>query len=67
MVISLIIVLDIYRLRVLRALKGRISVQGYVEQWLVLKFGDKLEMRPHYLHEWIQEHNTKKPQSMPRP
>jgi hypothetical protein len=66
-VVFLVIALDIYRLRVLKALKGRISVQGYVEQWLALKFDNKLEMAPQYLQEWVHEYNAKKPRPTPHP
>jgi hypothetical protein len=50
-----------YRSNVLFSdLKGSISVQGYVEQWLKLKFRNDLSKAPRYLREWLEEYNYKK-------
>lgn len=51
----------VYRWRTLWTdLKSSISVQGYVEQWLKLKFHNDLNKAPRYLREWLEEYNYKK-------
>lgn len=61
-----VLLLSYYRFKALMELKARISIQGYVEQWLQLKFG-KISDAPLYLQQWLEEYNRKKPQGPPRP
>jgi hypothetical protein len=61
-----VLLLSYCRFKALMELKGRISIQGYVEQWLQLKFG-KISGAPLYLQQWLEEYNRRKPQSPPRP
>jgi len=56
-----------YRIKALVELKGSISIQGYVEQWLKLKYGTVDNAPMKYLSQWIQEFNPQEQQDVVRP
>jgi len=62
----LILVVIVYSIRIkaLRDLRGEISIQGYVERWLVRKYGDDLDGAPRHLKEWLEEFHSKAPANL---
>jgi hypothetical protein len=55
-----------YRLNALAELTKTLSIQGYVENWLNLRYGN-LERAPKYFREWIGEYHRQSPRNPQRP